>query len=121
MSVLGDRLDGPRVRLEADGTGNYRILRMLDGTALGRITLEESGNALFVRAICIDAPHRGFGAGTGAATLLREAAEAAGTWRYLRAWAPPDTGLAVYFWSRMGLRPIPGDGPNGGLLLEREL
>lgn len=121
MSLLGDRLDGPRVRLDADGAGEYRVLRMLDGTTLGRLTLEESGNALFVRSICVDLPHRGFGAGSGAATLLREAAESAAKWRWLRAWAPPHAGLAVYFWMRMGLRPVAGEGPEGGLLLEREL
>ena len=41
MSLLGERLDGPRVRLEADGPGEYRILRMLDGAELGRVALEE--------------------------------------------------------------------------------
>ena len=121
MSLLGDRLRGERVGLEAIGPGEYRIVRVLDGVALGHATIENEGDALFVRAICIDAPHRGFGAGSGAATLLRESAQAAGRWRWLRAWAPPDAGLAVYFWMRMGLRPVPGDGPEGGLLLEREL
>jgi hypothetical protein len=36
-------------------------------------------------------------------------------------WAPPDLGLAVYFWSRMGLRPLNGPGPDGGIWFERVL
>ena len=143
MSTLGERLEGPRVRLEADGPDEYRVFRILDGLAIGRMALEEqhpaltpgpppaaageesrppgAGSALFVREMCIDRAHRGFGAGSAAATLVREAAEAAGRWRWLRAWAPADAGLAVYYWMRMGLRPVPGGGPDGGLLFEREI
>lgn len=119
--LLGDLLEGPRVRLEASGVGAYRIHRKRDGLEVGSLELEERGGRVFVQSLCIEREHRGFGAGSGAAALLREAVADAGKWRALQAWAPPDAGLAVYFWLRMGLRPLAGEGPGGGLLLERVL
>lgn len=121
MSTLGERLEGPRVVLEAAGVGVYRVLRAADGEAIGQVSLEAAGEALFVRSLCIDEAHRGYGAGSGAAALLREAWAADRRWRVLRAWAPVSGGLAVYYWMRMGMRPVAGEGPEGGLLLEREL
>src|SRR5688572_14066964 len=119
MSLLGGRLEGPRVSLEAAGDGEYRILRTIDGAELGRLRLETSDAALVVRSLCVDEAHRGYGAGSGAAALIREAWAQDARWTVLRAHAPQGGGLAVYYWMRMGLRPIPGGGPDGGLLFER--
>ncbi len=119
VTSLGSRLEGPRVRLEAIGQGEYRVLRSSDGAPLGRLRLGEEGDTLIVRGLCIDEAHRGYGAGSGAAALLRDAWAADGRWRLLRAFAPAGAGLAVYYWMRMGLRPLAGAGPEGGLVLER--
>jgi hypothetical protein len=86
----------------------------------GHVTFEEGDGTLFIRELCIDLPHRGFGLGSETARLVGAAA-ARGDWRMLRAWAPPDLGLATYFWSRMGLRPRFGAGPDGGIWFERVL
>ncbi len=118
MSLLGEQLAGPRVCLEAAGDA-YRILRAVDSAELGEVALEDDGDVLFVRALCVDEAHRGYGAGSGAAALVREAWAADARWRTLRAFAPAGAGLAVYYWMRMGLRPVPGEGPEGGLLFER--
>lgn len=113
-------LEGERVRLELDGEGSARIIRLADGKPTGHVHWEQHDDTLFVRELCIDAPHRGFGLGSESARLLIAAAQQGG-WRTLRAWAPPDLGLATYFWSRMGLRPLFGEGPYGGIWFERRL
>jgi GNAT superfamily N-acetyltransferase len=118
-------LEGSRARIDlawqdashARGT----ITRIRDGQAAGRVTLEALGDGvLFIVALEVELPYRGYGLGSESARLLRGWAEAGG-WRVLRAWAPPDLGLAVYFWSRMGLRPLHGPGPDGGSWFERLL
>lgn len=114
---------GPAARVrfaagEADGW--FTIVRTADGAAAGRIEVEAQAGVLFVRALVVAPELRGYGLGSEAARLVREAAEAAGC-AGLRAWAPPDLGLAVYFWSRMGLRPLHGPGPDGGIGMERRL
>jgi hypothetical protein len=63
---------------------------------------------------------RGYGLGSEAAGLLRDAAARAG-FATLRARSHPDLGLSVYFWTRMGLHPLVGPGPEGGIWFEREL
>lgn len=117
--MLAPRLEGRRIRLVASDEA-YAIVGRDTGETIGRLEIESAGNVLFVKALCVEDGHRGFGAGSETARLLRDAA-VAGSWQTLRAWAPPDRGLAVYFWFRMGLHPVPGDGPNGGLLLERRV
>jgi hypothetical protein len=87
---------------------------------IGRVTLSETGNGLVIEALCIDGAHRGYGAGSEAARML-VAHAAAGPWDTLRAWAPPQVGLAVYFWSRMGLRPLFGERGGGGIWFERRV
>jgi len=113
-------LTGARARIEDARDGTLRIVRLADGAPAGRIRLETAGPDLHVAALCIDVPARGYGLGSEAARLLREAAEA-GPWDALTAWAPPGLGLAVYFWCRMGLRPLHGEGPGGGIGFRREL
>lgn len=114
-------LTGSRVAIEPGAEpGMARLVRLADGVEAGHLKLEARGELLFVDALCIDEPHRSYGLGSESARLLREAA-AEGGWRSLQAWAPPSLGLAVYFWSRMGLRPLHGEGPDGGILFERTL
>ena len=112
-------LAGDRVRLE-ERPGSIAIVRIGDGLNVGRVDLEEDGDTLTVRVLCIDEPHRSYGCGSETGYLLVNGAAAAGYER-LRAWAPPDRGLAVYFWFRMGLHPLHGEGPEGGIWLERHL
>jgi GNAT superfamily N-acetyltransferase len=112
-------LAGQRVRLE-ERDGGLAVVGQMEGETVGQVVLEKRGEALFVRSLCIDGPHRGYGLGSETARLLRRAAADAG-WGVLRAWAPPERGLAVYFWCRMGLRPLHGEGPDGGIWFERRL
>ncbi len=109
----------PRVRLEPTPTG-FTIIRLSDETAVGAAIIEYDAEGPWIASLCIDAPHRGYGAGSEAAWRLTRHYTDAGTPR-LRAWAPPDVGLAVYFWSRMGFRPLHGPGPHGGIWFERSL
>ena len=122
-AVTADRLTfqliGERIRVECHA-GEATLSAAKTGALCGRVRLEDRGDTLFVECLVVDQDRRGYGLGSEAARLIREFA-AAQSWRWLRAWAPPDRGLAVYFWSRMGLRPVHGPGPDGGLLFERDL
>jgi hypothetical protein len=82
--------------------------------------LEREGSRLTIRGLSIEAAHRSYGCGSEAGWLTVRAAEVAG-FELLRAWAPPDLGLAVYFWFRMGFRPVHGEGPDGGIWMERRV
>ncbi|OAI41030.1 hypothetical protein AYO38_04730 [bacterium SCGC AG-212-C10] len=106
--------------MRAAEDGALEIARLSDNAAVGVVELEPRPDGVFVRRLEVAPEHRGYGAGSEAANLLREAAAAGGA-RVLRAWAAPNLGLSVYFWSRMGLRPLFGDGPNGGIAFERRL
>ena len=115
-------VEGPRFRLEPVGGDGTRVsvLRRSDGRPVGRIAIEPLAGTLTVASLCIDEAYRSYGAGSEAGRLLVQGSEAAG-FQTLRAWAPADRGLAVYFWFRLGLHPIHGEGPDGGLWLERTL
>ncbi len=118
-----ESLTGERACIElswnhAGATG--RVLRMADGVAAGRVELRAAGDELFIARLEVDPAFRGYGLGSESARLLRQRAET-GHWRTLRAWAPPHLGLSVYFWNRMGLRPLHGEGPDGGIWFERVL
>ena len=108
---------GERFSLER-GADGASVIRLSDGIAVGKLQLEVGDQALLVRALCIEEPFRSYGAGSEAALLLNRACDAAGV-PLVRTWAPPDRGLAVYFWIRMGYRPLHGEGPEGGLWFER--
>lgn len=92
-----------------------------DEEAIGKVELEAVGDVLTVSSLCIEANRRGYGAGTDATRILVRAARESGRFRLVRTAAPPDRGLAVYFWSRMGFRAIAGEGPDGGLWFELRL
>jgi hypothetical protein len=111
---------GARIRLELGEGERGRLLRRSDAAPCGTFTLECTAGALVVQSLCVDEAMRGYGLGSEAGGLLRDVAWR-GPWQLLRAWAPPDRGLAVYFWVRMGLHPCPGEGPQGGLWFEREV
>ena len=111
-------LGGSRFRLERGERGNVSVIRLADGVTVGAFVLEIDNETLTIRSLCIEVPHRSYGAGSEAARLLVVAAESAGFSR-IRAWAHPGLGLSAYFWGRMGLRPLHGEGPEGGIWYER--
>jgi hypothetical protein len=119
---LGLPAQGLRFRLEAvDETGaELRVARLEDGEPVGRATIEVDGPALSITSVCIDETLRGYGAASEAARLLIGAATSGG-FAVVRAFAPAGRGLAVYFWFRMGLHPLHGEGPEGGIWLERRV
>lgn len=112
-------LEGPRVRIEATDGAEAVIVRTESGERVGLLRAALEGEVVVVESLEIEPALRGYGLGSEAAGLARKAAERES--RTLRAWAPGDNGLAVYFWIRMGLRPIPGEGPEGGLWFERPI
>jgi hypothetical protein len=118
MNAIAFPLAGERVSIVEGDTG----IEVRDGTGapIGSVILEYEGNSVFIRALCIEEERRGYGAGSEGAQLLIAAATAAGV-ETVSAWAPPNLGLAVYFWIRMGLRPKHGEGPDGGIRFERAL
>jgi GNAT superfamily N-acetyltransferase len=109
---------GDRFQIVEEDPGSLAVVRLADGVRVGTIEVERQWPALSIRRLCIDEPHRSYGAGSEAARLLVRAAEAAG-YRPLRAWAHPSLGLSVYFWIRMGFSPRHGEGPEGGIWFER--
>lgn len=112
-------LEGQRVRIDPpDNSGTSPIIRLADSQTVGHLTLEPAGRTFTIRELCIDQPYRSYGCGSESGFLIVRAAEAAG-FDLLRAWAAPDLGLSVYFWFRMGLHPLHGEGPSGGIWLER--
>lgn len=123
---LARRLGLPRagaiVRLQPEDNGStVEIVRVRDGARIGAIQIETlPGELLLVRSLCVDEDARGYGAGSEAARMLIEFAASSG-FGAMRAWAAPDLGLSVYFWIRMGLRPLHGAGPGGGIWFERRL
>ena len=107
---------GERFRLEREG--DDIAVRRSNGERVGSMAVEETADGLCIRALCIEQAHRSYGAGSEAALLFNRACDAAGV-PLVRTWAPPDRGLAVYFWIRMGFAPVHGEGPEGGLWFER--
>jgi GNAT superfamily N-acetyltransferase len=110
---------GERFRLERERDGQLGVVRIVDGRRVGSMGLESADDGMFVRSLCVEAEYRGYGAGSEAALLFNEACQAAGV-KTVRTWAPPDRGLAVYFWIRMGYHPLGGEGPEGGIWFERK-
>ena len=117
LEDLGLSVKGERFSLKRSVEG-AAVIRLADEITVGQLKLEAGGEALVVRALCIEEPYRSYGAGSEAVLLLNRTCDAAGV-PLVRAWAPPDRGLAVYFWIRMGYRPLHGEGPEGGLWFER--
>lgn len=113
---------GERVELVPDGADRLTVVRASSGEALGRVGVRRglAQDELLIWELCIEPEHRGYGAGSEAARLLAGAATAAG-WAGLRARAHPEYGLSVYFWIRMGFRPLHGEGPDGGIWFVRDL
>ncbi|GIW17239.1 MAG: hypothetical protein KatS3mg064_0396 [Tepidiforma sp.] len=112
---------GERVHLVPDGAERLAVVRAGSGAPVGRVEVREGlvPGELLIWELCIEREHRGYGAGSEAARLLAGAAKAAG-WAGLRARAHPEYGLSVYFWIRMGFRPLHGEGPEGGIWFVRE-
>jgi hypothetical protein len=110
-------LVGERFRVELDTPGRARVVRVEPLERVGRLDYELASGVVTIRSLCIEKERRSYGAGSEAAWLFVRAAERAGL--ALRAWAPPDLGLAVYFWARMGFRSLQGEGPEGGIWFAR--
>lgn len=109
---------GDRFRLEAAAEpGRITIMRIENGELVGCAVVEWDGDAAHIASLVVEEPHRRYGAGSEAAALLIDALVAGGAKR-VTAWAPPDIGLAAYFWYRMGLHALHGPGPGGGILYE---
>ncbi len=108
---------GERFRLERAGDA-VAVVRLADNVSVGTMRIEGTEDGLLVQTLCIDEAHRSYGAGSEAALLFNRSCDAAGV-PLVRTWAPPDRGLAVYFWIRMGYRPLGGEGPDGGIWFER--
>lgn len=111
-------IEGDRFRLERGSDTSLSVVHKLDGERVGTITLEWEADTLIVKSLVIEEAHRSYGAGSEAALLFNRACDAAAV-PLVRAWAPPDRGLSVYFWIRMGFHPLHGEGPEGGLWFER--
>lgn len=123
MSLPAFALSGARARVVVEGGEGLvaaAIVRLADGEAVGVIELEDLGETLRIHRLCIFEAHRGYGLGTDVARALRLHAEG-GPWVRMLAAAAPDLGLSVYFWTRMGFRPLHGEGPGGGIWFERVL
>lgn len=110
-------ISGERFDLRAAANG-YAIVSRTDSQQVGAIVVAEEDAQTTIRSLCIDEPHRSYGAGSEAARLFTAACDKAGIER-LRAWAHPNLGLSVYFWIRMGFSPLHGEGPEGGIWFER--
>ena len=78
----------------------------------------ENGVTLDGIFVCPHAPGEGCACRKPMPGLLLEAALTGG-WTTLRATAPSRLGLAVYFWMRMGFRPLFGKDSSGALVVER--
>jgi hypothetical protein len=115
---------GERVRLVAYEVARpevgYAVVRQHDGRRVGTLRAAPEGDAAVILSLCIDVSDRGYGCGSDAAFAFSSAVADAGFTR-LRAWAPGELGLAVYFWIRCGLRPLFGPGPDEGIWFERVL
>lgn len=117
--IIAFPLQGQRVRIDQpDSSRISPITRLADSQTVGHLTLEPAGRTLTIRELCIEQPYRSYGCGSETGFLIVRAAESAG-FDLFRAWAAPELGLSVYFWFRMGLHPLHGEGPNGGIWLER--
>ena len=119
---MPQRITGERVslrRVEGEGMARYEVRRRGKREVIGEVAVDLAGEVPFIERLCIEEGARGYGGGWGTATaLLRSLGR---RYAVARTWAPPDQGLAVYFWVRMGFRPVPGEGPNEGLLFEQAL
>lgn len=121
MNPLALPAEGERYRLQPGSPETaVDVVRLADGVTVGRFELEITRTDITIQSLCIDEPYRSYGAGSESARLLVQAAESAGFQR-IRAWAHPRLGLSAYFWGRMGLRPLHGPGPQGGIWYEREV
>ncbi len=109
---------GDRVRLRAESAERLAVFRLVDGVRVGTIDISVTDETAVIERLCVEKEFRSYGAGSEAAWLLVEAARRAGV-VHLRAWAHPNLGLSVYFWTRMGFSPQHGEGPEGGIWFER--
>jgi GNAT superfamily N-acetyltransferase len=120
--LLAFPLAGERVALHLHDpqTLSGTLTRLDGGARAGAFQLHVDAHQLVIWCLEVEPAARGNGLGSEAAALLRDAAARAG-FRAVRARSHPDLGLSVYFWMRMGLHPLLGPGPEGGIWFERAL
>lgn len=97
----------------------YTIISKKNDSKLGDLVIEFENGTPIISSICVADPDRGYGIGTDAILLLLP--ELAQLYENVKAFAPPELGLAAFFWVRMGFRPCFGKAPEGGLWFERNL
>ncbi|HKZ51107.1 MAG TPA: GNAT family N-acetyltransferase, partial [Dehalococcoidia bacterium] len=82
---------------------------MLAGSSdrpLGFLGYELTGGWLTFRFLVLAPEEQGRGLGSEAVLLLEAEARRRGLARRFRAQAAPDNGLVLYFWLRLGYRPL---------------
>ena len=119
----GNRADATRVTLRPAGASTYEIVRRADGVVIGEVKCRADDPARgWLTVVCVDVgeEQRGWGYGSEAVRLLE--AEAKGE-RFL-ARVDARNGLGLYFWLRLGYRPVrpdevPGRPPRGIITMVR--
>ena len=111
---------GERVRFAPSRKG-AQIIRAADGVEAGEVRYGSGApGELIIEALVIAPAYRGYGLGSEAARLVVDDARESGV-HTVRALAPGQIGLSVYFWTRMGFRPRHGEAPKEGIWFERRL
>jgi hypothetical protein len=89
-----------------EGAGGRVLITDADGEEIGHIDAAVNGERLEVRWIEVDVSRRRWGLGMDAVRAIET--EAVRRWgvRSARAEVPLGTGLALYFWLRLGYRPL---------------
>jgi GNAT superfamily N-acetyltransferase len=94
-----------RTRLAPPGSATRRAVAAASGEEIGFVQAEVREGLLDLRWIELMPEHRGWGHGSEAVRLLET--EAAGSGAALaRVDVPSGNGLALYFWLRLGYRPV---------------
>ena len=126
MVIPVDKLEGQIVKLvkveslHSDLEGHqYTIVSKKNDSKLGNIFVKFENGTPIISSICVADPDRGYGIGTD--TILLFLSKLAQSYENVKAFAPPELGLAAFFWVRMGFRPCFGKAPAGGLWFERNL
>ena len=119
----GNRADATRVTLRPAGASTYEIVRRADGAVIGEVKCRADDPARgWLTVVCVDVgeEQRGWGYGSEAVRLLEATS---GGERFL-AKVDAANGLGLYFWLRLGYRPVrpdevPGRRPSGMISMVR--
>jgi len=92
--------------LEPRPNGVLAIKRIGEDDPIGIVEYEATDRRLTVRFIALAKAHRGWGYGSEAVRLLEEWAVRKGLAQRFRAEVDSRNGLGLYFWLRLGYRPL---------------